>query len=169
MGHNITDDFYPGDRLYYNYKGHWYASPLCEETRLMTIAIAVSESGAGSGKAATDLPGDGASGAEAQPALQGRVWLGMPGGINYGTVQTFMVVYLAYGARFLNDKGLCGFDTPEFRAALQFYTDLYTKYHVTPPDTTTNINLESEYEAGRLAMVIDGPGCGADGQRTGQG
>ena len=41
----------------------------------------------------------------------------------------FFTFYLAWGAQYINAKGLCGFDTPEFRAALQFYTDIYTKYN----------------------------------------
>ena len=61
--------------------------------------------------------------------------IGIPGAIDYPTLQVFMNVYLGYGARFLNDEGMCGFDSPEFREALQYYTDLYLVDEVTPPDT----------------------------------
>jgi ABC-type glycerol-3-phosphate transport system substrate-binding protein len=158
VGHNITADFYPGDHLYYNYKGHWYASPLCEETRLIYYRKSLfQQAGLDPNKPPLTFQQMLQAAQKLNQPSKGLYGWGIPGGINYGTVQTFMVVYLAYGARFLNAQGLCGFDTPEFRAALQYYTDLYTKYKVTPPDTTTNINLESEYEAGKLAMVIDGP------------
>ena len=158
VGHNITADFYPGDHMYYNYKGHWYASPLCEETRLVYYRKSLfQKAGLDPNKPPQTFQAMLAAARAVNQPSKGIYGWGIPGGINYGTVQTFMVLYLAYGARFLNAQGTCGFDTPEFRQALQFYTDLYTKYHVTPPDTTTNINLESSYMAGKLAMVIDGP------------
>jgi len=158
VGHNITADFYPGDHMYYQYKGHWYASPLCEETRLVYYRKSLLQK---AGLTPTKFPQSyqdmlHAARAITQPSKGIYGW-GVPGGINYGTVQTFMVIYLAWGARFLNSKGLCGFDTPEFRAALTFYTDLLRKYHVTPPDSATNIDLGLLYQAGKLGMLIDGP------------
>jgi multiple sugar transport system substrate-binding protein len=42
---------------------------------------------------------------------------------------------------------------------LTFYTDLYRKYHVTPPGTPVynGSKLEPLFQAGKLAMLIDGP------------
>jgi len=59
----------------------------------------------------------------------------------------------------LNEEGRCGFDSPEFREALTYYTNLYTEDRVTPPDTPTygNAQLEELFQQGRLAMMIDGP------------
>ncbi|HKC76699.1 MAG TPA: sugar ABC transporter substrate-binding protein [Chloroflexota bacterium] len=160
VGHDITQDFYPGDHLYYRYKGHWYASPISEETRLVYYRKSMLKSaGIDPAKAfQTYQSMRQAALALTKPAKKIFGW-GMPGGINYFTLQTFMTFYLAWGARYLNAKGLCGFDTPEFRAALTFYTNLYRKDHVTPPDTPIydEVKLSSLFQAGKLAMMIDGP------------
>jgi multiple sugar transport system substrate-binding protein len=79
-------------------------------------------------------------------------------GISYFILQTFMNVYLGWSARYLNAQGMCAFDSPEFRQALAFYTGLYTKDKVTPPDSPVydNLKLEPLWAAGKLAMLIDG-------------
>ncbi len=158
VGKDITQDIYPGDHAYYQYNGHWYASPLCEETRLIYMRTSMLKA---AGIDPTKPP------QTCQDMLQlgmklnkkGVYGWGIPGGINYFTVQTFMTFYLAWGAQYINAKGLCGFDSPEFRAALQFYTDIYLKYKLTPPDTPIydNSKLEPLFEAGKIAMMIDGP------------
>ncbi len=156
IGRDITEDIWPGDELYYFLDGEWWGSPVAEETRCLYYRKDLLE----------------AAGFEAPPSTweeareaalamtTGDVYgFGVPGGIEYGTIQTFMSVYLAYGARFLTPEGTCGFDTPEFREALTYYTNLYLEDKVTPPDTPTygNPQLVEMFQTGRLAMMINGP------------
>ena len=56
-----------------------------------------------------------------------------PMSLDYFTIHNFMSTYLSYGARMLNDEGQCGFDTPEFRQALETFTSAYER-GVTHPD-----------------------------------
>jgi multiple sugar transport system substrate-binding protein len=158
-GRDIIQDFYPGDRLYYNYKGHWYGVPICEETYLLQYRKSLFK---GAGLDPNKPPQTYSEMLQYAQAItkpsKGIYGLGLTGGIDYTTVQQFMTFWLAWGGRFLNAKGLCGFDTPEFRGALQFYTDLYTKYKVMPPDTPTYDNLKSDplFRAGKVAMTVGG-------------
>ncbi|MCC6315704.1 MAG: sugar ABC transporter substrate-binding protein [Thermomicrobiales bacterium] len=157
IGRDITEDIWPGDKLYYNLHDDWWGSPVAEETRCIFYRRDLFDK-AGLGETAPDtwdamrdaavaLTGDGVFG-----------W-GIPGGINYQTLQTFMSVYLGYGARFLNDEGMCGFDSPEFREALTYYTNLYLADKVSPPDTPTYDRepLVQLFMQGKLGMYIDGP------------
>jgi ABC-type glycerol-3-phosphate transport system substrate-binding protein len=160
VGSDITQDMYPGDHLYYKWKNSWYASPIAEETRLVYYRKSFL-------KAANIDPSKAFatydSMLKAAQALnkpsKGIYGWGIPGAIAYYTVQTFAPIYLAWGAQFLNSKGLCGFDTPEFRAALTWYTDLYKHYKVTPPDTPIydDSKLNPLFEAGKMALYISGP------------
>ena len=157
-GADVTKDIWPGDELYYHLDGHWWGSPIAEETRCLYYRKDLFTK-AGLDPATPPATWDDAQ-SYAQKLTTSDVWgFGIPGGIKYATVQTFMSVYLSYGATFLNANGQCGFDTPEFRQALTYYTDLYTKYKVTPPDTPTydNTQLEPLFLKGSLAMYIDGP------------
>lgn len=156
-GTDVTADFWPGDVLYYNLAGDWYASPVAEETRCVYYR--------------RDLFGAAGLGSEAPSTFDqmrdfaialtsGDTYgVGIPGGINYGTVQTFMSVYLGYGARMLKDDGTCGFDSPEFRQALTWYTNLYSVDKVAPPDSPTydNETLAQLFIDGRIAMFVNGP------------
>jgi ABC-type glycerol-3-phosphate transport system substrate-binding protein len=83
--------------------------------------------------------------------------------IDYVTLQAFMSVYLSYGARFLNDQGHCGFDTPEFKQALDYYTSIF-KSGWAPPDSATYAfpDMEAQWKAGKLAMFIDSAYLWAD-------
>lgn len=157
IGGDVTQGIWPGDELYYQLDGEWWASPVAEETRCLYYRKDLFAQ-AGLGEAAPDTWQQARE--FAQKLTQGDVYgLGVPGGIEYGTVQTFMSVYLGYGARFLNDEGMCGFDSPEFREALTYYAGLYTDAKVTPPDTPTygNPQLQELFLQGRLAMIILGP------------
>ncbi len=158
VGHDITTDILPGDHLYYKIKGHWYASPLAEETRLVYYRKSMlHKAGIDPAKA---LATWGSMRQAAIALTKGGVYgWGVPMGVSYFTLQSFMPVYLSYGARYLNAQGLCGFDSPQFRAALTYYTNLYTKDKVTPPDSPVydNLKLEPLWAAGKLAMLIDGP------------
>ncbi len=156
IGRDITEDIWPGDELYYNLAGDWWGSPVAEETRCLYYRMDMLE------QAGVEAPPDTWEDARTVAAqlTAGDVYgFGIPGGIDYGTIQTFMSVYLGYGARFLNDEGMCGFDSPEFREALTLYTNLYTADQVSPPDTPTygNPQLEELFQNGRLAMMVNGP------------
>ncbi len=160
VGHDITTDILPGDHLYYKIKGHWYGSPVAEETRIVYYRKSLlQKAGINPSKAfATFASMRQAALALNKPTQKVYGW-GVPMGVSYFTLQTFMNVYLGYGARYLNSAGMCGFDSPEFRNALAFYTNLYTKDKVTPPDSPVydNSKMEPLWAAGKLAMMIDGP------------
>lgn len=160
VGHDITGDIYAGDHAYYRYNGHWYASPLAEETRLIYYRKSMlAAAGLDPAKPPRTYQDVLAMAQKLNKPAKGVYGWGVPGAVAYFTLQTFSPIYLAWGARYLNAKGLCGFDSPEFRAALTFYTDLYTKHKVTPPDSPVydNSKLEPLFQAGKLAMLIDGP------------
>jgi ABC-type glycerol-3-phosphate transport system substrate-binding protein len=155
-GKDVADDIWPGDKLYYNLNGDWWASPVSEETRCLFYRKDLFE------KAGVAAPPKTFAEARdtAKKLTQGDVYgWGVPGGIQYATIQTFMSVYLGYGARFLKDPKTCGFDSQEFREALTFYANLYTVDKVTPPDSPTygGPDLEQQFQNGKLAMVVDGP------------
>lgn len=154
-GSDITADIWPGDKLYYNLNNDWWASPISEETRCLYYRKDLLD------KAGVKPPTtfDEARDAAKKLTSGGVYGWGVPGGIEYATLQTFTSFYLGYGARFLKDPKTCGFDSPEFRAALTFYTDLYLKDKVTPPDSPTygNQQLEQQFTDGKIAMFIDGP------------
>lgn len=155
-GRDIAEDIWPGDKLYYNLKNEWWASPVAEETRCLFYRKDLFQQ---AGIAEPPKTFDEARDA-AKKLTQGDVYgWGVPGGIQYATIQTFMSVYLGYGAKFLKDPKTCGFDSPEFRDALTFYSNLYTTDKVTPPDTPTygNQELEEQFQNGKLAMFVDGP------------
>ena len=160
VGKDITQDIYPGDHSYYKYNGHWYASPLCEETRLIYMRTSMLKAaGLDPAKPPQTYQDVLQMAQKLNNPAKGIYGWGIPGAVAYFTVQTFSTFYLAWGAQYINAKGLCGFDTPEFRAALQFYTDIYTKYKLTPPDSPIydNSKLEPLFEANKIAMMIDGP------------
>jgi multiple sugar transport system substrate-binding protein len=156
-GSDQTADIWPGDKLYYFLHDDWWASPVAEETRCVYYR-----------KDLFEAAGLGAEGPTTFDQLREYAialtnddvyGFGFPGGLNYGTLQTFMSFYLGYGARMLNDEGMCGFDTQEFRDALAFYTNLYLVEEVSPPDTPVydNETLGQLFADGKLGMFIDGP------------
>ncbi len=156
VGSDITEDFWPGDYYYYLIDGQWWGSPMNVETRVLWYREDLLQA------AGFDVPPDTWEQVReyAIALTKDNVYgFGIPGAIDYPTLQVFMNVYLGYGARFLNEEGMCGFDTPEFRQALQYYTDLYLVDAVTPPDTPTysREQLLQLLADGRLAMYIDGP------------
>jgi ABC-type glycerol-3-phosphate transport system substrate-binding protein len=156
VGSDVTEDFWPGDYGYYLIDGDWWGSPMNVETRALWYREDLLQ----------------AAGFDSPPSTWDELremavaltnddvyGFGIPGAIDYPTLQVFMNVYLGYGARFLNDEGMCGFDTPEFREALAYYTDLYLVNEVSPPDTPifSREQLVQLLADGRLAMYIDGP------------
>jgi ABC-type glycerol-3-phosphate transport system substrate-binding protein len=156
-GSDVTEDIWPGDKLYYFLQDEWWASPVAEETRCVYYR-----------KDLFETAGLGTEGPKTFDELRdfalkltsGDVYgFGFPGGLNYGTLQTFMSVYLGYGARFLNEDGTCGFDSAEFRDALTFYTNLYLVDKVSPPDTPVydNETLTQLFIDGKLGMTVQSP------------
>jgi multiple sugar transport system substrate-binding protein len=158
VGTDVTVGIWPGDKLYYNLNGDWWGTPIAEETRCVYYRKDLFDA-AGLG---TEPPATFDEAREfAIKLTSGDVYgWGIPGGIVYSTIQTFMSVYLGYGARFLNDEGMCGFDSDEFREALTYYTNLYIEDKVSPPDTPTYDNepLGQLFIDGKLAMFVNGPG-----------
>jgi multiple sugar transport system substrate-binding protein len=156
IGRDITEDIWPGDELYYKLGDDWWGSPVAEETRSLFYRKDLFDA---AGIEAPPKTWDETRDA-AMKLTSGDVFgFGIPGGIDYDTIQVFMSVYLGYGARFLNDEGKCGFDSPEFRQALTFYANLYLEDKVTPPDTPTygGPQLEELFRNGKLAMQVSGP------------
>ena len=76
----------------------------------------------------------------------------------YVTVQTFMSVYLSYGAQLFNSQGQCGLDTPAFKDALTWYTGI-AKQGLTSPDAAnqTGDDLANLFSNGKAGMLVDGP------------
>jgi ABC-type glycerol-3-phosphate transport system substrate-binding protein len=157
VGRDITEDIWPGDYGYYLLDGDWWGSPVAAETRVLWYRSDLLEA------AGFDAPPDTwAELADVARAVTTEDVYGFAfaGGIGYDTLQVFMSVYLGYGARFLNDEGMCGFDSQEFRDALTFYTNLYLEDNVSSPDTPTiseNSAIRQLFTDGRAAMIITGP------------
>lgn len=157
VGRDITEDVWPGDRDYYFLNGDWWGSPVAAETRVLWYRKDLLSA------AGYDAPPDTWEElAEIARAVTTDDVYGFAfaGGIGYDTLQVFMSVYLGYGARFLNEEGMCGFDTQEFRDALSFYSDLYLTDNVSSPDTPTigdGAAIRQLFTDGRAAMIITGP------------
>jgi ABC-type glycerol-3-phosphate transport system substrate-binding protein len=156
VGSDITEDFWPGDRGYYYLDGDWWGSPMNVETRALWYRQDLL---AEAGFEEPPLTWEELQAVAVALTTDDVYGFGIPGAIDYPTLQVFMNVYLSYGARFLNDEGMCGLDSPEYEQALAYYTDLYLEHEVTPPDTPTysRSQLVQLLSDGRLAMYIDGP------------
>lgn len=90
------------------------------------------------------------------PAVYG---IGLPGAREYETDDNLYFYFWSAGGRFFDENGKCAINTPPGIKALQFYCDLVNKYHVTQPEVTTWTRKEARrlFEAGRLAMLAEGP------------
>jgi ABC-type glycerol-3-phosphate transport system substrate-binding protein len=156
IGRDITEDIWPGDELYYKLGDDCWGSPVAEETRCLYYRKDLLDA---AGIDAAPTTWDEVQ-AAAKKLTSGDVYgLGIPGGIDYDTIQVFMSVYLGYGARFLNGEGKCGFDSPEFRDALTYYTNLYLVDKVSPPDTPTygGDQVQNLFQDGKVAMCVRSP------------
>lgn len=167
-GYDVTEDVWPGDRGYYQLGGQWWASALAVETRSLYYRTDLFEQ---AGLDANNPPTTWNELVEAAVALQavmpaGSFPIALPMSIDYLTLQNFMSVYLSHGARLLNDEGMCGLDSDEFRQALTLYTDAY-KNGLTHPDAATMPGNEFRrgFLDGRFGMIIDQPGIWSDLQR----
>jgi ABC-type glycerol-3-phosphate transport system substrate-binding protein len=162
-GYDVAADVWPGDKGYYNLDGKWWASPVIVETRALYYRKDLMEQ---AGLDPNQPPRtweeliDAA--AKITEATDTYGWAA-PMSLDYFTVQNFMSTYLSHGARMLNDQGQCGFDTPEFRQALEIYTSAYER-GVTHPDAPSMPGqaFRRGFLDGNFAMIIDSPNIAKD-------
>lgn len=157
-GQDITADMYEGDRSYYTFDGKLYGMPVADETRMVYYNKALFE------QAGLDVAKPPATWAEMQQAAEalkstGKVPWAAPMSNQYLTVQTFMSVYLSYGAQLFNDAGQCGLDTPEFKDALGYYAGI-AKAGLTTTDAAnqSQADFTNLFMSGGAGMLIEGPG-----------
>lgn len=153
---DVAADYWPGDELYYKLDGSWWAAPLTEETRLLYYRKDMfSQVGLDPEKP----PATWEELAEAATRLKevSDVPLAVSMGKDYQTLHVFSSVYLGYGATML-DGDACGFDTPQFREALGYYTDLHAN-GLTSKDavTYTGDQMMGLFKTGDAAMTINNP------------
>jgi ABC-type glycerol-3-phosphate transport system substrate-binding protein len=151
---DVSKDYWPGDELYYKLDGHWYASPVAEETRLLYYRTDLFKQ---AGLDPSNPPKTWAEVAAAAQKLKAvtDIPFALPMSKDYQTVQDFMSVYLGYGAKML-DNGKCGFDTQEFRTALTWYTDIY-KNGLDSVDAVTKSgdDLAGMFKNGQAGMYMN--------------
>lgn len=167
-GYAVTEDVWPGDQGYYQLGGQWWAAPLAVETRSLYYRTDLFEE-AGLDPANPPQTWDELMTAAEQlknVMPEGSFPIALPMSIDYLTVQNFMSWYLSYGASLLNDEGRCGLETPEFKTALEKYTDVY-KAGLTHPDAATMPGDEFRrgFLDGTYAMIVDQPGIWSDLKR----
>lgn len=151
---DISQDYWPGDKLYYNLKGNWWASPVIEETRLLYYRTDLFQQ-AGLDPNNPPTTWDALTQAAQKLKSVTAVPIALPMSKDYQTIQDFVSVYLGYGARMLSN-GKCGFDTPEFRAALTEYTNIY-KNQLTSVDAITKSgdDLAGMFMNGQAGMYLN--------------
>lgn len=156
-GHDVTADFWPGDKLYYQLGGHWYGSPVADETRMLYYRTDLFQQAGLDPKAPPRTWAEFEAAGKKLAAVTDAP-LVLPMSKDYDTVQIFMSVYLGYGARMLKN-GKCGFNSgDEFTQALSYYTGLH-KQGLTPPDAINydGDKVSSVFLSGQGAMMIAGP------------
>ena len=160
-GVDPATDVWPGDKGYYYLDGHWYGSPVAAETRMLYYRTDLfTKAGLDPAKPPTTWDEFQADAIKLKTVA--KIPIAVPMSKDYATVQTFMSIYLGYGASLLNAQGQCGLNTPEFKTALTYYTGLY-KQGLTPPDSInyTGDQIQSAFTSGQAAMVVGGPGMWA--------
>jgi ABC-type glycerol-3-phosphate transport system substrate-binding protein len=137
-GTKIEDDIWPGDKGYYILDGHLWASPIAVETRALYYRKDLFKAaGLDPEKPPQTWEDLATASAALSKAGAGKTYgIGLPMSLTYNTVQNFMSTWLGYGARMIGDDGKCGFNTPEFKQALDVYTRVY-KNGGTHPDAPT--------------------------------
>lgn len=157
-GTNVTADMYPGDKSYYTYKGELYGSPVADETRMLYYNKSLfKKAGLDPSRPPTTWD-EMLTAAKKLKAVTGVPW-SAPMSKQYITVQTFMSVYLSYGAQLFNSQGKCGLNTPEFKQALSYYAGI-AKTALTSPDAAnqTSQDVDNAFDTGKAGMLIEGPG-----------
>lgn len=164
-GYDVAADAWPGDKGYYNLDDQWWASPVIVETRALYYRADLFEE---AGLDPDNPPQTWEELIEAAAKITeatGTYGWAAPMSLDYFTIQNFMSTYLSYGARMLNDEGQCGFDTPEFRQALETFTGAYER-GVTHPDAPSmpGTSFRRGFLDGNFAMIIDSPNIWKDVQ-----
>ena len=164
-GTDVAADVWPGDKGYYYLNGQWWASPVCVETRALYYRKDLFK------KAGLDPDNPPQTWVELADtadkltkALGGKIYgIALSMSLDYFTVQNFMSAYLGYGARMIGDDGKCGFDTPEFKAALNVYASMY-KNKSTHPDapSMSGDTFRRGFLDGKYAMILSDPGLYKD-------
>lgn len=156
-GTRIVDEIWPGDKGYYILDGKLWASPIAVETRALYYRKDLfREAGLDPEKPPQTWEELATAAAALSKAGDGKYYgIALPMSITYNTVQNFMSTYLGYGARMIGEDGKCGFDTPEFKSALDVYTRIY-KDGGTHPDAPTmdGDTLRRGFADGNYAMHI---------------
>jgi multiple sugar transport system substrate-binding protein len=162
-GYDVAADAWPGDKGYYNLDGQWWASPVIVETRALYYRTDLMEQ-AGLDPDSPPQTWDELIDAAAKiTEATGTYGWAAPMSLDYFTIHNFMSTYLSHGARMLNDEGQCGFDTPEFRQALETFTGAYAR-GVTHPDAPSmpGNTFRRSFLDGNFAMIIDSPNIWKD-------
>ncbi|MDQ0472050.1 ABC transporter substrate-binding protein [Labrys wisconsinensis] len=164
-GTNVASEIWPGDKGYYNIAGHWWASPIAVETRALYYRKDLFKAAGLDPDKPPQTWADFAADADklTKANKDGIYGAALPMSLDYATVQNFMAAYLGYGARMLGDDHKCGFDTPEFTAALDVYTSVYKDKATHPDAPTMNGDVfRKGFRDGKFAMILSDPGFYTD-------
>lgn len=168
-GTDLAFEIWPGDVGYYVIGGQTWAAPIAVETRALYYRTDAFEA-AGLDPAAPPQTWEELRTAAAalDDAVEGVHGIGLSASLDYYTVQNFMSTWLGYGARMLNEEGTCGFDSAEFRAALDVYAGIVLDGSSHPDAAAWGAGeFRRGFLDGNFAMLIDGPWIWADLQREG--
>jgi ABC-type glycerol-3-phosphate transport system substrate-binding protein len=156
-GIDVKKDMYAGDISYYTYKDKLYGSPVADETRMVYYNKDLFQQAGLDPNTPPATWDEMEKDAKALKSVVSVPW-SAPMSKQYVTVQTFMSVYLSYGASLFDSKGKCGLDTPEFKDALTWYTGI-AKQGLTSPDAVnaTSDDIANLFSNGKAGMLIDGP------------
>lgn len=157
-GTDVAADIWAGDKGYYNLGGQWWASPIAVETRALYYRKDLFEAAGITAPPDTweELREAAKKLTEATP--DGTYGMALSTSLDYFTVHNFMSAYLGYGARMLNDDGTCGFDSPEFKAALDVYTGIALDGSTHPDAASMNGDtFQRGFLDGRYAMILMHP------------
>lgn len=156
-GTHVADDIWPGDKGYYSLGGHWWASPIAVETRALYYRKDLFKAaGLDPDKPPANWEELAAAADKLTKAGGGKYYgIALPMSLGYFTVQNFMSTYLGYGAQMIGDDGKCGFNSPEFKNALEVYTRVY-KEKATHPDAPTmdGDTFRRGFLDGKYAMIL---------------
>jgi ABC-type glycerol-3-phosphate transport system substrate-binding protein len=157
----IADDFYPGDKLFYNLDGKWFGLPYMAETRLLFYRTDWLEA------AALELPTTHEEFTAVAQALtnpdEGHWGFGLLGSPDGVTFQSFVTWAIQRGANLFkeDDSGnlVANINSPEYIEAIQWYTDLLLKEQIAPSGAAGYAlsDVESGFQGGSLGMIITGP------------
>lgn len=84
--------------------------------------------------------------------------IGLPGAAHVSTTGQFFTFLYQAGGQVFDDQGNVALDSEAGIKALTYYTDFFTKYHVTPnPIEYNREQLPTLFKQGKIAMMINGP------------